>query len=116
MAWVDPEVADGEDEAAEDDDPVADEDDDEDDDVLLAAELAVPAAAVLCCVAAGSATAIVTAAATLATPAPAVTAASLVLPLCRRCLALASSASAGSRSGDDIGVLQSVVRFSGAIQ
>jgi predicted protein tyrosine phosphatase len=101
VAWADPEVADGVDVAdADEEDDDADE---EDDDVLLAgvlaAELAVPAAAVPCCAAAGRATAMAAAAAALARPAPAVTAASLVLPLRRRWLALASSASGGSRSG-----------------
>jgi hypothetical protein len=101
VACADPEVADG-----VDDDEVDDEEDDadEDDVVLLAgvlaAELAVPvAAAVPRCAEAGRATAIAAAAAALATPAPAVMAISRVLPLRRRCLALVSSASAGSRSG-----------------
>ena len=100
MAWADPEVADGVDVADADEDDDADE---EDVDVLLAgvlaAELAVPAAAVLCCVVAGKTTAMAAAPAALARPAPAVTAASLVLPLRRRCLALPSSVSGGSRSG-----------------
>jgi hypothetical protein len=99
VACADPEVADGVDDDEEEDDEVED-----DDDALLAgvlaAELAVPvAAAVPRCAEAGRATAIAAAAAALATPAPAVMAISRVLPLRRRCLALVSSASAGSRSG-----------------
>jgi hypothetical protein len=54
--------------------------------------------AVLCPAEAGSATAMAAAAATLATPTPAVTAASLVLPLRRACCAPARSYPAGLRS------------------
>ena len=139
MAWADPEVADGVDadepgevddpdddvpdeddappdeELPPDDDPVEDDpvEDDLPDEVPLAPrlvpELDVPDAAVLCCAEAGRATAMAATAATLTTPAPAVAARSLVLPLRRRSLARASPASAGSRSGV-MAVLQSVKR------
>jgi len=93
-----PDVAAGEE---TDDEGDEDEVDDEDEDVLAgvaATELAAPAAAAPRCAEAGRATAIAAAVAALSTPAPAVTAASLVLPRRRFRWAVASSASSDSCS------------------
>ena len=101
-----PDVADGE-EADDEEDEDDEDDEDEDEERLagvVAVELAAPAVAALRCAEAGRATAIAAAAAALSTPAPAVTAASLVLPRRLFRLALASSASGdpwpSSASGD----------------
>jgi hypothetical protein len=93
-----PDVADGEETDDEDDE---DEVDDEDEDPLAgvaALELAAPAAAAPRCAEAGRATAIAAAVAALSTPAPTVTAASLVLPRRRFRWAVASSAFSDSCS------------------
>jgi hypothetical protein len=98
-----PDVADGAEADDEEDEDEEDEDEeDEDEDPLAgvaAVELTAPAVAAPRCAEAGRATAIAAAVAALSTPAPAVTAASLVLPRRRFRLALASLTSADSWAG-----------------
>lgn len=100
VATADPGELAGAEASDEDEDEDDDEDDEDDDEVparVAVSEPDVPAA-VACRAEAGSTTAIPTAAAALATPAPAVTAASRVLPRRRACRAVASLSPADSCS------------------